>query len=175
MAMFVVTCIHILIDLSTACPPVLVFMIYASLAWLLIITWKPYRSIMILLTIIRLGDGDSNLHRHGAGSSRRHYGRAVDRSINGQVTDLSIISSGYQKRTWYFLRPKMEPCINIYLLRISRWSMWAVYKQPSEVDRSWRPRENTAQTQSGWEPSLVSSWSAPIGTSLKQWWVITIH
>jgi len=41
------------IDLSTAHPPVLVFMIYASLAWILIIIWKPYRSIIILLTNYR--------------------------------------------------------------------------------------------------------------------------
>ena len=55
------------INLSTARPSVLVFMICASLAWILIIIWKPYRSILILLTnnIIGLGDGDSDLHRHG--------------------------------------------------------------------------------------------------------------
>jgi len=34
---------------STARPPV--FMIYTSLAWILIIIWKPYRSILTLLTI----------------------------------------------------------------------------------------------------------------------------
>ena len=41
------------IDLSTARSPVLVFMIYASLPWILIIIWEPYRSIIILLTNYR--------------------------------------------------------------------------------------------------------------------------
>jgi len=36
-----------LIDLSTDRPPVLFFMIYASLASILIIIWKPHRSIII--------------------------------------------------------------------------------------------------------------------------------
>jgi len=52
------------LDLSTARPPVLVFMINASLAWILIIIWKPYRSIIIFWPIIGLGDSDSGLHRH---------------------------------------------------------------------------------------------------------------
>ena len=42
----------LVIDLSTARPPVLVFMIYASLTLILIIIWKPYRSIIILLTAV---------------------------------------------------------------------------------------------------------------------------
>ena len=41
------------INLSTARPHALVFMIYASLAWTLIIIWKPYRSIIISLTNYR--------------------------------------------------------------------------------------------------------------------------
>jgi len=44
---------HSAIDLSTARPPVLVLMIYASLAWILIKIWKPHRSIIILLTNYR--------------------------------------------------------------------------------------------------------------------------
>jgi len=43
------------------CPPH-----YATqmLAWILIIIWKPYRSIIIFLNNIGLGDGDIDLHRH---------------------------------------------------------------------------------------------------------------
>jgi len=52
------------IDLSTTHPPVLVFMIYASVAQILIIMRKPYRSIIILLTNYRTRCGDSDLHRH---------------------------------------------------------------------------------------------------------------
>jgi len=44
------TILPFLIDLSTARPPVLVCMIYTSLAWILIIISKPYRSNIILLT-----------------------------------------------------------------------------------------------------------------------------
>jgi len=46
-------CVQAEIDLWTARPPVLVVMIYASLARTLIIIWKPYRSILILLTNYR--------------------------------------------------------------------------------------------------------------------------
>jgi len=45
--------IHWTFNWSTARPPALVFMIYASLTWILIIIWKPYRSIIILLTNYR--------------------------------------------------------------------------------------------------------------------------
>jgi len=47
------TTMHTSIDLSTTRPPIQVFMIYASLAWIPIIIWKPYRSIIILLTNYR--------------------------------------------------------------------------------------------------------------------------
>ena len=89
------------IDLSTTRPPVLVFMIYVSLARILIIIWKPYRSIIILLTNYRTRwwwyrfalawlTSEYNRWPNKAGPSRRHFGRAVDRSI---VSVISMTSS----------------------------------------------------------------------------------
>ena len=101
---------HITVDLLTARPPVLVFMIYASLAWILNIIWKPYRSILILLTnnrtrsprfctkpsihtlqtyfntftAIYKGMIEYNRRPDKASLSRRHFGRAVDRSLVGK-------------------------------------------------------------------------------------------
>ena len=73
------------IDLLTARPSALVFMIYASLAWILITIWKPYHSNIILLTKYRICIGIIDKWINGwpdkAGPSRRHFGRAVDRSI----------------------------------------------------------------------------------------------
>ena len=52
------------IDLSTASPPALVFMIYASFVWILIIIWKPCRSNIILLTNYRTRWWWKRFHRH---------------------------------------------------------------------------------------------------------------
>jgi len=89
------------IDLSSARPPVLVFMIYASLARILIIIWKPYRSIIILLTnyltrwwwywfALAWLTSEYNRWPDKAGPSRCHFGRAVDRSI---VSVISMTST----------------------------------------------------------------------------------
>jgi len=91
------------IDLSTARTPVLVFIIYASLASILIIIWKPYRSIIILPTNYRTRrwwqrfakvwlTSEYNRWPDKAGPSRCHFGRAVDRSIEKWAVQERVVS-----------------------------------------------------------------------------------